>query len=364
MRRPVKFRIAFYIVAALCFYLGSGLLPDTLPELSNNATSLLQEPAWRNTLAVSAVYFLLIPLLYYFWVIRAGGQAGWKILIVLSLSSLVARFTYPQSLVHYFEFISWLKYPVIGILLLVEIYLMVTIIRAIWGARKLSGDPRLHMLAKYRQTGDETLDVKAQKERELALMLAHEPASWYYAVPRFSQQHSEALANVNLLSGKVWHLGVLLTALVAATAAAYLALISWSETAALIVATLVFYFIIVLVANYRVSRHYSVYGWNNHIVINNSWWGLTVVALDNIAELELGHWPQSTITESFHFGRGDANIRLTFVKPQSYFAGMAMFNEHMDSLYLTLDNPHQVLEYVKQLQHSDRLLPDVANAEC
>ena len=155
MRKPVKYRIAFFIVAAACFYVGTWFLPSTLPDNTLNFSNIISEPSWRNTALVSLVYFLVLPLLYYFWVIRIGEQALWKVLLIFSLSSLVARYIYPEQLADYFAFISYLKYPVIAVLMIIEVVLLVTIVKALWGARKLSGDPRIHMLEKYEKAEED-----------------------------------------------------------------------------------------------------------------------------------------------------------------------------------------------------------------
>ena len=355
MRRPVKFRIAFYLVAIVSFYLGSQFLPESLPDVGWSLSAMWAQPDWQNTLLVSLLFFVVIPTLHYFWIIKIGEQALWKILIVLSLSSLVARYNYPQQLAQYFEFISWLKYPFIAVLLALELYLMVTIIKAIWGARKLSGDPRLHMIDKFEVAGDEKKDSKEAKQLELALMFAHEPASWYYAIPRFSRKHIPAIAHIQLLSANWLHYILVLTALVGVTAGSYLALAGWSETVAIVVATLIFYGLIMFVANFRVSRHFSLYPWQDKLVVNNSWWGVSLLNLTDISAVEKGEWSSEEVGEDFHFGRGHANIKIEFVAPQRYYSAMASFKEDVETLYLTLDDPDALIQHIgehKPLAHN------------
>lgn len=346
MRRPVKFRIAFYLVAITSFYVGCQFLPESLPQVTWQLSELLSHPEWVNTLVVSLVFFVVIPTLHYFWIIKIGEQALWRILIVLSLSSLVARYNYPAELAQYFEFISWLKYPIIAVLLVFEFILMATIIKAIWGARKLSGDPRLHMIEKYQDGALADKDSKEAKKLDMALMFAHEPASWYYAVPRFSRRHIKAITHLNLLSARWWHYLSVLTALAVATTASYLALVSWSETVAIVVATLVFYFLIVLIANFRVSRHFSIYGWKEKLVVNNSWWGVTLIDLADITNVELGGWQAEVTKSEFHFGRSAANIKIELAKPSVYYSAMATFKEEISTLYLTVASPEALVNYI------------------
>lgn len=355
MRKPVKYRIAFLIVAAVCFYVGTWFLPSTLPDIALNLSNIISEPSWRNTVLVSLFYFLVLPLLYYFWVIRIGEQALWKVLLIFSLSSLIARYNYPEQLSHYFAFISYLKYPIIVVLMVIEVVLLVTIVKALWGARKLSGDPRIHMLEKYEKYEKYEKDEapkkgsKEAKQLELALMLAHEPASWYYAIPSFSRKHVKSAVHLKLLSGKWWHLLGVLIALCITTYASYALLSQFSETIALVVATLVFYLAIMFVANYRVSKNYSCFVWQDKVVVNNSWWGMVVIPKANIESMEVGEWSRSLTKEDFHFGRGVANVKLTFNKPQPYYSGMALLNENISTLYLSVDNPsllHRELEVI------------------
>ena len=339
MRKPVKYRIAFLIVAAVCFYIGTWFLPSTLPDITLTFSNIISEPSWRNTALVSLVYFLVLPVMYYFWVIRIGEQALWKVLLIFSLSSLIARYNYPEQLAHYFAFISYLKYPIIAVLMVIEVVLLVTIVKALWDARKLSGDPRIHMLEKYEKEEAPEKSSKEAKQLELALMLAHEPASWYYAIPSFSKKHVKNAVHLKLLSGKWWHLLGVLIALSVTTYASYVLLSQFSETIALVVATLVFYLVIMFVANYRVSKNYSCYVWQDKVVVNNSWWGIVVIPKANIESMEIGEWSRSLTKEDFHFGRGVANVKLTFNRPQAYYSGMALLNESISMLYLSVDNP-------------------------
>ena len=105
MRKPVKYRIAFLIVAAVCFYVGTLFLPATLPEITFSLKSIWANTQWRNTVLVTLAYFVFLPALYYFWIIQIGKQALWKLLLIISLSSLVARYNYPEQLAYYLSLI-------------------------------------------------------------------------------------------------------------------------------------------------------------------------------------------------------------------------------------------------------------------
>mgnify|MGYP000282721887 CR=1 FL=1 len=355
MRKPVKYRLLFIITAIIGYVFGSKLLPEQL-EIQPLTFELIQQSQdWQTLLLVSVLFFVVLPLLYWFWVIKAGQQPKWKLIMVFSLSSLVARFQYPAQFAEFFEFITWLKYPILAILLVVEIYLLVTIVRALWQARSLSGDPRVHMIEKYltagavAKPGDSTLsksELKQKKELDLALLLAHEPASWYYAIPRFTRNHVKALASINLMSASIWHCLAVNLGLVAITTVCYMAIASWSETVAIVVASIVFYSIIMLIANYRASRHFSLYELEGKLVINNSWWGFMVIDKLAINACKLGTWSRKEEKEELFIGRGDANLELVFDVEQSYFSGLASMNDKVNKIYLSVDEPQNVVDAI------------------
>lgn len=348
MRKPVKFRLAFLFVATECFCIGTVFLPETLPQIALTFDNIIAYPPMRHTAFITLLYFVFLPVLYYFWIIRIGEQALWKLLLVLSLSSLVARYTYPQPLTDYFMFISYLKYPFLAVLMIIEIVLIVSITRAIWGARNLSGDPRIHILEKFEGDPTKEKSKKEAKQLELALMFAHEPASWYYAIPWFSRNHSTPLANLRLWSGYRWHVLSVCLVLFIAAYASYLLLSMWHNTVALIVASLVFYMIIMFIANHRVSRHYSVYITNSKLMVNNSWWGISVIPLSNIHHIDVGCWAKTDTQAHFHFGKGEANVKIHFATPQRYFSAMGLLNEYMPALYLSIDDNETLTEQMQQ----------------
>jgi hypothetical protein len=107
------------------------------------------------------------------------------------------------------------------------------------------------------------------------------------------------------------------------------------------------------IANYRVSKHYSVYLIKDKLMVNNSWWGMTVIPLSNIKQVEIGSWTAASTQEQFHFGRGNANVKLTFVSEQKYYSGLATLIEPMDTLYLSVDAPSALHEICQPQQHTE-----------
>ena len=107
------------------------------------------------------------------------------------------------------------------------------------------------------------------------------------------------------------------------------------------------------IANYRVSKHYSVYLIKDKLMVNNSWWGMTVIPLSNIQQVETGSWAAASTQEQFHFGRGNANVKLTFVSKQKYYSGLATFIEPMDTLYLSVDDPSALHGICQPQQHTE-----------
>lgn len=355
MRTPVKFRLIYVVLAILSYWLGSQLMPESVKQITSDWTFILADGSWQTVLGISAWYFLVLPILYWFWVIQIGKQAKWKIIVSLSLSSLVARYTYPANIAEYFEFITWLRYPIIAVLLIIEVYLLVTIIKALWQARSLTGDPRIHMLAKY--DTDEARDVtsKASGKMDLAVTLAHEPASWYYAIPRFTRRHTAALANIKLRSASRWNIALTVIGTSLATVVSYLWISEWSELVAAFVATFIFYLLVMFVANYRVSRYYSLYEYDDKVIVNNSWWGLCVIRKADIQAVETGNWQKSDDKEQVYVGTQPANVKLTFSTPQLYLSAMAMVKDEVCSLYLNVDTPDELAAALSQFKQTKQV---------
>ncbi|MCK8046114.1 hypothetical protein MSG37_14610 [Shewanella sp. 1CM18E] len=357
MRRSVKYRLLFLLSAIVVYCAGFQWLPESMEGA--NALAL--------TIAAAASYFVMLPAMYAYCIIYVGQQHWWKMLLVFSLSSLMARFSFPAELASYFEFIAWLRYPIIAVLLIIELVLVVSIVKALWQARSLKGDPRLHIVDKYQD----------EKKRTLALVLASEPASWYYAIPWFSRHHCCNLANLNLYSAKVWHWLLLLTATVMLSALSYVLIATWSELLALIVSSILAYSLVFVTANYRVSRHFSVYSQDNKLVLNNSMWGFVAVKFDDIESVQHGDWTNTRIhtntkvqlsnkaesaikkhtksagkpeSEFLQFGRGKAaNILLTFKQPQTYFGGLGQLPEQIEQVYLVVDKPIELIQSLQPL---------------
>ena len=362
LRRQAKYRIAFLVLMIAVYVLGFHLLPEQLTS-TREALSLA---------VVTALYFVLLPVLYWFWIIKIGAQKPWKMLVVLSLSSLMARLSYPHEVAEYFEFIAWLRYPIITVLLLIELYLMVSIIKGLWQARKASGDPRLTIVEQYaamaqpepsaeavkidsinpnKPSGADLPPSADEKRLTLGLILATEPASWYYAIPYFSRRHPEAIGSLNLLSAKPWHALVVIVGLMAASAVSYSLLDGISHIAALFVSGLLLYSILLMAANYRISRYYSLYQRADKLIINNGMWGFMAVDFAQISELKLGHFNSpvsqtsqgdttpSDAPEILTLGRGEANVQLIFKRPQVYYGAMGQLPEFLTVVNLVVEDP-------------------------
>jgi hypothetical protein len=350
-------------------------MPDTLPSAiswldSQSPWFVLGNILWLKLFTATGLFFVFVPLCYWFFVIKAGEQPVWKIIMILSLSSLVARYQYPEQIAQYFEFIMYLRYPIAAVLLVIELFLMYTIVKSLWNARSLSGDPRIHACIKYAKkfaesglsdrelSGKELLDKKPSnkekdklaKERALALAFAYEPTSWYYAIKYFSRNHAKNIANINLLSAYRMHLFIALSALVGAAYLCYWLLFDFSQTLAIIIATVISYSIPTVIANHRASRHHSLYLMDEHLVINDSLWALLVVDVNKIASLQTIGSEQGESEKSLEqdqdqlkIGRGDANVRLTFTEPQSLISGMGMTCDKVESVNLSVDTPEPVI---------------------
>lgn len=347
MRRSVKFRISFLALAIISYVLGFNTLPDTL----------LTDIDELKLAAVAGLYFVILPIFYWLWIIKAGQQKAWKLLLIFSLSGLMARLSFPAEIASYFEFIMWFRYPIIAILLVIELYLMVSIVKGLWQARSLKGDPRVHIVEKYQDEDD--------KKRSLALVLASEPASWYYAIPWFTRNHVESDHSIALLSGKPWAWLLMLIATIASATVVYLLLAQWSELVAIIISSIIAYGVIFITANYRVSRHYSVYIQQGKLVINNSMWGFLAIDINDIAEVEVGEWHKQTQdSELLSVGRGtSANLQLKFSQPQTYFGALGQLPEQIEELKLVVSDPQGLATELELLRSEDAELSNIEVAK-
>jgi hypothetical protein len=324
MRRAVGFRLLYLVLAISTYVAGFTLLPE---HLSTTTDTLL-------TVTFLAAYFLCLPSIFWLFIINKGGQKRWKIIIPISLACVVSRYSMPAELADYFEFLSWARYPIFAVLLLFEFALFYHVITTLWKARKLQGDPRANALITH---------INDDKKRDLALLMASEPASWYYAIPRLSRHHIPTLGHLSLLSSQRWHLGVVLLGLLTATVGLYLLLLPVSELVATLVCSLVGYSVVSLTANYRISRHYSIYSHNNYLLVNSGFFNLLFVPLASITHCEIGIWPKPTIKEQLVLGRGkSAVLKLTFSSPAFWFTFMGSFCERHNCVYLCVENPEDV----------------------
>lgn len=343
MRTSVKYRLIFLAIAITSYYLGFKFIPETTTE----AFGLY------SVIIASVVYFLILPILYWFLIIKAGKQKAWKLLIILSLSSAVARYSFPEDIAQYFDFILWLRYPIIAVLLIIECYLMFVIVKGLWQARNLSGDPRIGAIEKYDD----------EKKQGLALTFATEPASWYYAIPHLSKNHIKSVNKITLLSGKAWHFFAITLGLILAATVSYKLLVDWSEIAASMAAIFILYGFILMAANYRLSRHYSIYIQDNKLIINNSIFNFMPVHLADITSVVLNNAEEYESNESktndlLKIGRAKQhNIKITFNQPVKYWGMMGAFVESFEQVLINVEQP---TEFVHALAQINSPQPQVA----
>lgn len=352
MRTATKKRLHFFVTALVVYVLGFQYLPETV-DFSTGI--LLTDISQVMFISAAFAYFAFLPLLYWIWVIKAGELKPWRMLLVFSLSCVCARYSFPTNIAEYFEFISYVRYPIIAILLLIEFYLMAMVIKGLWQARKLSGDPRIHTQERFKDD---------EKRLAMALTFSWEPASWYYAIPRFSRRHVDAIANLNLYSAKRWHYAFVMLACIAIGALSYYLIAMWSELVAIIVASIICYTVVFLTANYRVAKRYSVYIDDDKLIINNSFLSFISIPLNQIDKVTLGEFKKSENKEQLLIGQGDTgNIELVFKESQTYQNCMASFPEQVETLWLNLDSPDLLDTALNESTLDKPVLPDEADKD-
>ena len=213
-----------------------------------------------------------------------------------------------------------------------------SIIKGLWNARKQSGDPRVHAIDQNK--GDD-------KKLSVALTFAWEPASWYYAIPRFSKRHIKSITNLVLASASRLHWAGLTLVCILLSGLTYELLNRWSELGAIIISSIILYSVPFIAANYRVARHYSIYIRDNKLIINNAFWGLLVVELDKIIDVKLGQYHKQDNKEILMLGKGNsANLSLSFTEEQIYFGGVATFPEKIKRLLLNVEEPEKLTSVI------------------
>jgi hypothetical protein len=336
MRATVKYRLVFLVLMVCSFVVGVQLTPESLTTDADKLSLGI----------ISARYFMLLPLAYWYCIIKIGSQKLWKMLVILSLSSLVARLSFPAEIAHYFEFIAWLRYPIIAILLVIELYLVVSVVRGLLKVRKLQGDPRVGAVETYRE--------RDQKSLTLALIMASEATNWFYSIPWFSRHHPPAIANINLVSATRWHVWLMLIGCISASSLSYVLLASWSEWVAIIVSSIIAYTLMSIVANHRLARYYSLYLIRNKLIINNSLWGFMVIDIADIDSV-VCHEPTTfdkDQAEAVSIGRGQSNVTITLKQAVIYHGGMGQLPEPMKVIYLSVDEPQQLIQAVDENKES------------
>lgn len=321
MRQTTRARLSFFCVAILLCASAFWLLP----------ASLISTGDFVVTALYGGLLFIAMPALYAYLVIYKGKQAKWKILLSFSLAALVARYAFPPEIANYFEFIAYIRYPLAAVLILLEFILMGHVIKSIWQARHLKGDPRVHAAAKAEKTEG--------RQKEMTVLMAYEPASWYYSLPWLSRQHPTALTRLNLRSARLWHFIISLTVLIAASAVAYWSLTFVSDIAAIVVASLILWGVVYVVANFRVSRSFSLYQLDSTLVVNASYFTLYCIDVANIREVEIAQWPEEEYEDAPVAGRGIPNVKLSFHDAITEYSMMATMTEKVDTLYLVVEKP-------------------------
>lgn len=341
MRTAVKKRLQYLILAVVTYGLGFYFLPDI--------TLVDSEIASYFPVVVAALaYFIILPCCYWFWVIKAGEQKSWKLIIAFSLSALCARYSFPESIATYFDFINYVRYPIIAILILIECYLLVTIIKGLWQARSLSGDPRVHTFDKYKED---------EKKLTAALPFAWEPASWYYALPRLTKKHVPVMGNLVLKSASWTHYLLLMTTCILLSLILFKLIESWSEIAAWVVAAICAYSVIFISANFRVANRYSLYVLGEKLIINNAFLSFMVIDLTEIESVKNEHFEQKESPETLILGaKKQANVLLTFKQPQPYVSMLGQFIEQHKSVRLNVEQYDEVVIQLEQVIGKDERL--------
>ncbi|WP_028115363.1 hypothetical protein [Ferrimonas senticii] len=309
--------------------------------------SLNHSEAQRQFALASALMFLVLPLMNWWLLIRTGINKAWRLLLVFGLSSTLARFTFPAELQHYFEFIMWLRFPIIAIVVLFELALVGSVLQSLWQCRKQTGDPRVSAAINNRSEADE-------KRRTLKMISIAELTAWLHLLPWLRRTQATAITNLNTLMAHRVHLLAILTLLLLASSGSYVLLLPVHSWLAVGVSGIIAYGLIHLLANHFIARDHSVYLNQQELVLNVGLWGMMVVNINDIAQIELGDDDVTTDASQLTLGRANQQpiLRLTLAKPQHYYSAGGIHCDTYEQLQLHLDNPEVLLEAINAKQTS------------
>ncbi|MGZ9897082.1 hypothetical protein [Shewanella gaetbuli] len=138
----------------------------------------------------------------------------------------------------------------------------------------------------------------------------------------------------------------------------YYLLAGWSELVAIVVASIIGYTLMGIVANHRLSRYYSLYILRKKLIINNALWGFLVVDLANIEHItkidkKLDDHDKPQQNNILTIGNGDANIFISFHADVVYHGVMGQLPEPISQVYLSVDKPAQFIEKVNLVRVAD-----------
>ena len=324
MRKPVKYRLIYLSIAFATYISGFLWLPEDMAHP--------MQPVLSYTYL--GILLVALPALYYPLVVIGGKQKLWRILVPISLGVVVARYTLPDALAAHFEFISYLRYPIIAVILVIEFAVIFHVLSSLWKARKLHGDPRLHALAAHRDD---------ERKQSMAVMAASEPASYYYAIPFLSRNHPPALTNLTLLSAARWHIALVLSLLAVLTVFGYFIIAQFSAIAAIIVTTVLCWSSVSLIASHRISRYYSLYLSHGHLMVNASFYNVICVPVADISGVEAGSWTKDSLADALAIGRGDTfNLRLRLYREVNWLTMMGLAVEPVSEIYLNVESPERL----------------------
>ncbi|MBM7074115.1 hypothetical protein JQC92_19100 [Shewanella sp. 202IG2-18] len=233
-----------------------------------------------------------------------------------------------------------------------------------WGARKAKGDPRLTALdiyqnqtaendqqafdSKYQKLKQKLNDSKSEGLKTASITLASEPASWYYAVPYFSRNHTPSVGKINSVMASFYHVALISLVLVGTAIASLGWLVDIYEYFAYFVAVVAIYSLIFVIGNYRAARHFSTYIHDDYLVVNQGLWSVSRFKLAEIKSINVSDKAPSK--DELTLGKIRHNsVKIEFSKPQTYFGMLGTLPEEIESIRLAMAEPEEFARTIEPL---------------
>lgn len=233
----------------------------------------------------------------------------------------------------YFNFIAWLKWPVI-ILFSPQILIVIFSIKSIWKNRAIKTDPRISILQEDRFANEHL--------KRIGLMVAYEPASWFYFFPAFSKK-LKPLGRIKSSGGSIFFCVSLMFLTVTLSLLSYRLISPYDQFIAAGISGVTLYFLVSVWANFRCTRYHSLAECNGKIIVNNGFYDFCFFEKKAVDSIELS----TTVKNKVVFYLNE---------PVTRYRRLGSKQELVTYLEFKLTEKHSFIKNLKRIELIEKLL--------